>query len=408
MSTAVTKSRRRANPARHLIGRRAQANMVLCYAVLRSIVVPRAWQAYADLAFLALSAIMLLTTVVYSLRGTANPALPAEETRLKAPGVVYAGLTALVMLTVMTSPYGWTYTLVAYSFAIATAWHFTRNAPTNRALASPRVESALSMIAAAVIAFQVLEALGTGEPFVLWSSWDGNFTGMVILLYLMWSIKLRNGLGVIAALSTVLVNESRLFIGLTLLLFAMRGLKHALPKGWSARRGTVAGIMGVMIVLSVPFSTYWVDVVGANGVAAYRTSINDTSNRMRFAANLAGIDRLKEDPALLLVGYDAQIKEELGVVDVDEGRASQMRGDRAVVPHHAFFNLALRSGVLFAVLYFLAVGRVVDQYFTKENFEYVVAYLMGSMIMHSLLVGSILVLWVAVLATPARDRAAFR
>lgn len=397
---------RHARPDRLGLDGPLRQSFVHGYVLLGCVLLPVAVQPYADMIFVSGSAILLAHSVIDHF-ASAGTKVSSAAGGMKAPHGYYLVLSVIVLLAVATSEYSSVYTASTYAFVLAAGYQLDRSSASLgwQESGSHRM---LSLIMTAIIGWQTVAARLSGQRFVLWSSWDENFSGIVTLLFLMWCVKNRFHLGVLVALSTLFVNESRLFLMLTLLFFALRVIKIVVPTNWRARSGTVALAILTMTVVTVPLSAYWVEVVAANGVATYRDSFNDTSNRMRFAANLMAIEQLAADPSLFLTGYDKDIKPVLGVIDVDDERSPLRQGDRAIVPHHAVFNLVLRSGAVFTLVYFLLVGRIVDRYFTRENWEYVVTYLLGSLFMHSLLIGPLLVFWLMILATPSARSTASR
>lgn len=65
-----------------------------------------------------------------------------------------------------------------------------------------------------------------------------------------------------------------------------------------------------MFIITVSISYIWVYKVAIDGVKEYQQGLNDTSNKMRFVANIYAIDLLKNNKEkLIFYGYDNDFKD---------------------------------------------------------------------------------------------------
>ncbi len=64
-----------------------------------------------------------------------------------------------------------------------------------------------------------------------------------------------------------------------------------------------------MFIITVSISYIWVYKVAIDGVKEYQQGLNDTSNKMRFVANIYAIDLIKNNKEeLIFYGYDNDLK----------------------------------------------------------------------------------------------------
>lgn len=65
-----------------------------------------------------------------------------------------------------------------------------------------------------------------------------------------------------------------------------------------------------MFIITVSISYIWVYKVAIDGVKEYQQGLNDTSNKMRFVANIYAIDLIKNNKEeLIFYGYDNDFKD---------------------------------------------------------------------------------------------------
>ncbi|MCS4520484.1 hypothetical protein JTT02_16640 [Clostridium botulinum] len=69
-------------------------------------------------------------------------------------------------------------------------------------------------------------------------------------------------------------------------------------------------LFALMLIIIISISYIWVSRVTIYGVKEYQQSLNDTSNKMRFVANIYAIDLIKNNKKeLMFYGYDNDFKD---------------------------------------------------------------------------------------------------
>lgn len=157
-------------------------------------------------------------------------------------------------------------------------------------------------------------------------------------------------------------------------------------------------IFVMIFVFICIISGFWISYIDVNPLSQYREGFNDSSNKMRFAANIYALDRINNDASLLFIGYGDDLKKELGISDdVNIKQHTKYMNERLVQPHNSILNLFLRIGIIPAVIYFLILSYILDKLSTVNNCEYIFPYLINTIFMHSLLSGVWLGLWILIL-----------
>ena len=148
---------------------------------------------------------------------------------------------------------------------------------------------------------------------------DRNYTGVLIFFLFLYSNKTKHLCGVIIPLVYALFftqgRTYRVVVVLFYLIILFQKLIYVLKKRLkmsefriSFRTLFLIGFIGTAI-----FSFFWVFYVSAGGVGEYHSGINDTSNRLRFVANINGFDMLQDPKNTLIWGYGNYLKEHLGI-----------------------------------------------------------------------------------------------
>ncbi|MCS4465278.1 hypothetical protein JTT01_20070 [Clostridium botulinum] len=135
-----------------------------------------------------------------------------------------------------------------------------------------------------------------------------------------------------------------------------------------------------MFIITVSISYIWVYKVAIDGVKEYQQGLNDTSNKMRFVANIYAIDLLKNNKEkLIFYGYDNDFKDIFGIYDYEIDLHRRFMGVRLVQPHNSILNINIRSGIIFSLLYFYILSTIIDKLYTKDNLEYILPYLFSTL-----------------------------
>lgn len=252
----------------------------------------------------------------------------------------------------------------------------------------------------ASLTWSLMHAISVGEALRVGSLNDKNYSGVVVFLYFMFCYKSRRRLGLVLSAVASIATQSRLSVAL-LALFILVELVVRRQKGhrmYPPPRVAPLFLLNTLII--VPFSYMWVEVVSASGVLPHQAGLNDTSNRMRFRANLEAIDALHNDWLLLFRGYDAALKRVLGVFDIgtrEYARFVPIADERSVQTHHSILNLALTVGVLMTVVYLLVLSSVLTRVLTYRSWAFVLPYVFAGMVMHSLFSQGFMIFWLFVI-----------
>jgi hypothetical protein len=231
--------------------------------------------------------------------------------------------------------------------------------------------------------------------------WDKNFTGIILFLFFAFCYKRKYSFGIILAIAPAIFLDSRGYILMLILFFLIKVLKKPLFKVLSIfKLRKMYKVFLLMIIIICGFSYYWVNSVAPDTFV--QEGINDTSNKMRFGANLKAIELIKENKHLILYGYDNDLKRVLGIDAPNGDDHTRYYGVRLVQTHNSLLLITIKTGLLFSIIYFLIVSKILDKYYLKENIEYIFPYLASSMIMHSLLNTSFLLFWVLILHIPPK------
>lgn len=240
---------------------------------------------------------------------------------------------------------------------------------------------------------------------VLSSSIDKNYTGVIIFLFLNWSLKRKNWCGVIICLIYSLIIQSRLLVIAIILMTILNLLFRIIEKSkfnilrkFSNRLLDLKtfGIFNLTIIFTLIitiFSYVMVEFVNIDSISDYQESLNDKSNAIRVRANIYAIEDIKENPSLILIGYDNNIRNVLGVTD----NSTFYLGLRLVQPHNYLLNFFLRYGIILSLIYNIVLCNILSKVWNRENLPFILTYLFMNMFMHSLLSTKYLVLFLYVL-----------
>lgn len=240
---------------------------------------------------------------------------------------------------------------------------------------------------------------------VLSSSIDKNYTGVIIFLFFNWSLKRKNWCGVIICLMYSLIIQSRLLVIAIILMTILNLLfriieksKFNIPRKFLNRLLDLKtfGIFNLTIIFTLIitiFSYVMVKFVNIDSISDYQESLNDKSNAIRVRANIYAIEDIKENPSLILIGYDNNIRNVLGVTD----NSTFYLGLRLVQPHNYLLNFFLRYGIILSLIYNIVLCNILSKVWNRENLPFILTYLFMNMFMHSLLSTKYLVLFLYVL-----------
>lgn len=262
-----------------------------------------------------------------------------------------------------------------------------------------------------IILADVASHLGETSVMYLNGAYDKNYLGIIIYLYFAWCWATGRRLGVIVSIACALVIGSRNLV-IMLVFFLAIAFVQAFRRRKRAddfkyqRNVSAPGVFLIFIAMFVGitvFSFWWSESMVGNSTTAYQMSMNDSSNAIRFNSDKYAIQYLLSNPQLVLVGYDGDIIDEMGIISNLNGTESALTGTfyngyRIVQPHNVLLNMILKEGILYTVAYYLVLSFLLARYFKRGNLAYWLPFLFGCMFMHSLLTGYYLVFFLVVLS----------
>ncbi|PPK46363.1 hypothetical protein [Clostridium algidicarnis] len=251
--------------------------------------------------------------------------------------------------------------------------------------------------------FQFYICIRNGEDLHLITTWDDNYSGIIIFLFFLFNYKNNKKFGKLITILYIVYLKSRGFVLMIVLFYIIKIFKSFIDKAKNMFfLNKIFKIFIIMIVFIYFFSILWVYNISTSNLKPYKQGINDTSNRIRFLANVRVFDLIKENKSLIMYGYDNDLKKVLGINSEDTAEHQHFNDMRLVQTHNTILSIIIKTGILFSVLYLLIVSKIIDKYYVKENIEYIFPYLINSMYMHSLLNTSFLVFWVLILHIPQK------
>lgn len=309
-------------------------------------------------------------------------------------------------LSICFSNYGFSNLIITFVFLALTFYEFNNS---TEIVEDKKFDYFYFILITWLIIFLIYSFLkgyiGT-ENFCLPSSWDKNYSGVAIFLFLCYCIKKKYKVGIIVSAIYIFFLQSRLIILSTALMLVIwlgiyflkkfKFINCTIKKVYSLKtRGIFCLILLMTIVISV-FSYFVTEYVPISEISQYKESLYDTSNAIRVRANIYAIEKLKSDKSFIISGYDNNIKNVMGVDN--EETAIIYEGFRLVQPHNFLLNLLLRYGLILTIIYLLIVSKIIAIFWNKENLVYIIPYLFMNMFMHSILSTTYLMCFIYILS----------
>lgn len=228
---------------------------------------------------------------------------------------------------------------------------------------------------------------------------DKNYTGVLVFLFLMLSIKLMHLSGIfISIIYIVFMTDSRSFYGMLAIFFFIKIFRNTFINIIEALNLKKAISHFVVLFLGIiVLSMFWINYVSVNPLASYKEGLNDGSNKMRFVANVYTLEKIRDNPQFIYKGLGDHIKEGLGIGSENYSQHTKVMGIRLVQPHNCFINMMLKIGVVQGVIYFLLLAYILDKMKSYNNIEFYFPYIINACFMHSLLDGPFLIIWTFIL-----------
>ncbi|NFT71539.1 O-antigen ligase domain-containing protein [Clostridium botulinum] len=367
-------------------------NMLVLYVLLTFFVIPRDLQQEFSVVFII--GFFLINIIYVSINDI--------EIKIKKIDILLYSLSGVICIVILIiSPYTTVFTISTFVFLIIAHMsiskkHYISKQYLNRII--------YIMCLVSIIIQLILGRYNTINGKISLSIiGDKNFSGVVIILFFMYCSKNKFFLGEILSVFFILILDSRASL-LTLVLFLVVKLfKHTIYVLLQRfRLNKIYKLFILMFIITVSISYIWVYKVAIDGVKEYQQGLNDTSNKMRFVANIYAIDLLKNNKEkLIFYGYDNDFKDIFGIYDYEIDLHRRFMGVRLVQPHNSILNINIRSGIIFSLLYFYILSTIIDKLYTKDNLEYILPYLFSTLFLHELLNRKFLVFWLILLCLPS-------
>ncbi|MED4976440.1 hypothetical protein ABEV04_11600 [Heyndrickxia faecalis] len=369
--------------------------IIFIYLLIIFFILPVQYNPIVDSLFFMISAISFIITFLLKIQ-------TKQEIKLKIVDIIlYFFIGIIYIFVLLFSPYPKSNITVNFIYMIFIIYYFYRNNLITPNGLSQRFYKFAYLFMFASLLIQFYLSLRQTKTLYFVIGWDKNYTGVILFFFFSFCYKRKFIIGLAFAVFISIFLGSRGYILMLLLFFIIiifkKSFYRLVEKVPFKRMWRVLLLLLMTITL---FSFFWVNVISSKNVVDYQQGLNDTSNKMRFVANIKAIDLLSTDRYLSLFGYDNDLKKVLGIDSSNLGEHSRYYGVRLVQPHNSILNTVVKTGILFSVLYFLIISRTIDKYYLKENLQYIFPYIACSMIMHSLLNTSFLLFFLLILHTP--------
>lgn len=229
--------------------------------------------------------------------------------------------------------------------------------------------------------------LTVNKVFFFTTIGDQNYTGLFMFLFFAYCFKTKRILGILVFLVFYLTMTASRGLTAMLLVFLMSEIFKEKLWVFSHYRlfNKTWKLLFILFIGTACFSFYWINCVSIGTVSGYRESLNDGSNKLRFSANVYALNRLADEPGLLIYGYGYDLKNIIGIEEEKPyAKHTRFNGVRVVQPHNSTLNLMIKIGILPAICYLLVVSALIDNLRTKQSYSTILAYLFNSCFVHSL------------------------
>lgn len=239
---------------------------------------------------------------------------------------------------------------------------------------------------------------------LLWGAADQNRTALFVFAYFSFSVKQRKKLGIAISLIYPFLYFGRQYlimvtVVLVFLFLAQRLHKPDLMAALFRARNIFVYFLASVLAVSL-FSLFWVNVVMVGGVGEYKSGWNDSSNAMRMSSVQYISSEIVKSPSYIIYGLDSDMFDVLGISDDTRRGQTYYVNDkyRLVQPHQEVLNTLLKEGLLITLgtygLVSYLLSLVVKDRYSRAT---VLAYLLGSLTLHEMLIAQSLLLLLLVL-----------
>lgn len=233
---------------------------------------------------------------------------------------------------------------------------------------------------------------------------DKNYAAFIVFLMFMIYMKFKFWPGIIYPfIFFVFCNKSRGLVLCLLVFFVIHFGKRFIKRTFRAKRFFTFAFCIISTVAIIGFSYLFMYGTAFSVIGGYRDSLVDSSNKMRFNANIYAVNLIMNNN-LLWSGFGSDLTVQIGVDDgMGDGMVNlQYNGFRLVQSHDSVINIITRVGIIPALLYLYVFGLIADKYKSYENIEYYYSFLLYGLILNYYY-GPWLIAWYFILSLDSVD-----
>ena len=232
---------------------------------------------------------------------------------------------------------------------------------------------------------------------LLYGANDKNRTALFVFLFacLCWKKQFKPGIVLALVYPFLYFGRQYIFmIGIVIALWIAYAMieRRKGPGSVSATMISPMKLFAAFVLATIlvgSFSYYWTSEVSSAGVGTYKTTLNDRSNATRMASTVYALERIDSElGSFLFYGYDTDVFDELGISSSDfSAEANYYIGGiyRLVQPHEEVINTLLKEGLIFTILYYLAVSTLLCGIVrSRQDFIILAAFFVGSLFLHQM------------------------
>ncbi|NFA21854.1 O-antigen ligase domain-containing protein, partial [Clostridium botulinum] len=305
-------------------------NMLVLYVLLTFFVIPRDLQQEFSVVFII--GFFLINIIYVSINDI--------EIKIKKIDILLYSLSGVICIAILIiSPYTTVFTISTFVFLIIAHMSISKKHYISKQYLNRIIY--ISCLISIIIQLILGRYNTINGKISLSIIGDKNFSGVVIILFFMNCSKNKFFLGEILSVFFILILDSRASL-LTLVLFLVvklfKNTIYVLLQKF--RLNKIYKLFILMFIITVSISYIWVYKIAIDGVKEYQQGLNDTSNKMRFVANIYAMDLIKNNnEKLAFYGYDNDFKNIFSIYDYEIDLHRRFMGVRLVQPHNSILNI---------------------------------------------------------------------
>jgi hypothetical protein len=227
----------------------------------------------------------------------------------------------------------------------------------------------------------------------IFNSSDPNFSAIYLLLGFMICNKLGYKIKYVFLLMGILTFSRNFLLGILVFYFIKHIKKLKLFSDLLMHLHPFFVLIVIQIVLLALNAWFLSSVEIKIGRESTYSSLNDTSNQLRFIANMDALNYL------ISGGKDAFIN---GAGDIYWDKTGSSSSVSARPMHNSFLGEYVRLGIIYGLINCIVLFSFVKQHYREENYEYVYTYLVVSLFLGSLFGNVFLYCWCYILIVKGR------